>query len=168
MKGVVMSRKHLLPVALLAAVAVALGTFVTAGAGAASSGNQLAGTWQATVNRPAPLPPLRSMQIFTSDGSGIEVSNEPPATRSPLYSSWERIGGRLYAASGEHFLFEPQSGAFAGVRRIDRTIELSQDGQSFAVVARVTTLDASGNVVGTFIARASAVRMPVERIPDRP
>ncbi len=101
---------------LSAIVLVALTTVVAAGAvpaaartssTAKSEGNQLVGTWQVTVNRPAPLPPLTSLQVFTSDGSFIELANERPATRSAQYGSWERIAGRLYAASGVHFLFNP-------------------------------------------------------------
>jgi hypothetical protein len=146
-----------------AAVAVA-----PAATGSGSAGNQLTGTWQATVNRPAPLPPLRSLQSFTSDGIAIESSNEAPSSRSPLYSSWQRVAGRLYAATGQHFLFDPASGAFIGTRRISRAIELSKDGQSFVAIARVTTLDANGNVLGTGLASASGERVQVELIADRP
>ena len=108
-------RRTKLSLSIAAAVVVALaiaGTVVATGsAGSAqSAANQLAGTWQATVNRPAPLPQLQSLQIFTSDGSAIEMSNEWPATRSALYSSWERVSGRQYAATGVHFLFNPQTG----------------------------------------------------------
>ncbi len=152
---------------LVAATALALGAH-----GAASSTqshqNTLAGTWSATVNRPAPLPPLQSLQIFTGTGSAIETSDEWPPARSPLYASWERIGGRLYAASGVHFLFNPQTGQYLGKRKIDRTIRLSADGQSFSAVARVTTFDPAGNIVGSGTAISTAERMPVDRIPDLP
>jgi hypothetical protein len=133
-----------------------------------SNANRLAGTWVATVVRPAPLPPLRSLQIITPEGTAIETSNEPPANRSPMFSSWERIEGRHYAITGLHFLFNPQTGEFLGTRKINRTIELSQDGQSFKAVARVTTFDPNGNVVGQGVAMGSAERLTVEPIADRP
>ncbi len=151
--------------AVVVGMAIAGMVVATGSAGShRSAGNEIAGTWQATVNRPAPLPPLRSLQIFTGDGSAIEMSNEWPATRSALYSSWERIHGRLYAATGVHFLFNPQTGALIGSRKIDRTIELSEDGQSFAAVARVTTFDAGGAVFGVGTATSTGERMQVERI----
>jgi hypothetical protein len=78
------------------------------------------------------------------------------------------MGGRLYSAIGVHFIFNPQTGGYQSTRKINRTIELSQDGQSYETVARVTTLDPSGNVVATFNARASGERMQLEPIPDRP
>src|SRR5262249_23570154 len=131
--------------ALLTAIAIA----AVAAAFAASSlyaapakkpnANRLAGTWVSTVVRPAPLPPLRSLQFFKGDGTAIEPSNEPSASRSPLFSTWKRIGERLYSASGTHFIFNPQTGEFLGTRKINRTIELASDGQTLKAVARFTT-----------------------------
>ena len=48
------------------------------------------------------------------------------------------------------------------------TIRLSDDGQSFTTIARVQTLDLSGNVVGSFVSLSSAERMQVERIAEQP
>lgn len=158
------------------AVAAALAVVVAAGAIAAAAGadpggssaNQLAGTWKVTVNRPAPLPPLTSLQVFTEGGSVVEIANEWPATRTEAYGSWERIDGRLYANTTVFFRFNPQTGAYLGTQKISRTIQLAPDSRTFAVVARVTVLDASGNVLATFPATAEGERMPVERIPDLP
>jgi hypothetical protein len=143
-------------------------TGATTSAGEGDAGNQIAGTWRVIVNRPAPLTPLISLQVFTSDGSVIENANEPPTTRTESYGVWERIGGRLYAASAEMFRFDPQTGAQVGTHKINRTIRLSQDGQTFTHVARATLLDLSGNVVTSFLVRATGVRMRVERIPEVP
>jgi hypothetical protein len=134
-----------------------------------SSGNQLAGTWIATVNRPAPLPPVTSLQVYTDDGSFVEWGNDSSgAARSPQFGRWERIGGRLYAGSGTFFRFNPQTGANVGSMKINRTLRLSEDGQSFTTIARVLTLDLSGNVVASFVALSSGERMQVERIAEEP
>jgi hypothetical protein len=162
------TKRSLFGWAALLASTVVLVTAASAGAGPGKPGMKLAGAWQVTVNRPAPLTPVASLQIYNADGTGIETSNEPPTSRSPMFSSWERIGGRLYAATGVHFLFNPQTGEFLGTRKINRTIEVAKDGQSFTVVARVTTFGPSGNVLGTGVATAAGKRITVERIPDRP
>ena len=83
---------------LLTAVLIVLTALIVGGASTTSaiadtpseSGNQLAGTWNVTVNRPAPLPPLKSVQVFTSSGALIEMANESQASRTAQYGAWER------------------------------------------------------------------------------
>jgi hypothetical protein len=134
-----------------------------------SSGNQLAGTWVATVIRPAPLPPLTSLHVYTDDGSFVESGSDASgAARSPQYGRWERVGGRLYAGTGSFFRFNPQTGAHVGSMKINRTLRLSDDGQSFTAIARVLTLDLSGNVVSSFLSHSTGERMQVERIAEEP
>ena len=143
-----------------AAIAVG-GVVTTAGATGQSAGNQLAGTWTVTVSRPAPLPPLTSLQVYTGEGSMVESGSES-MSRSPQYASWERVRGREYAATGLFFRFDPQTGAFLGRQKINRTIDLAQDGQSFTFRGRGTTYDANGNVVASFPVSGSGQRLQVE------
>ena len=147
---------------VLAATVVAGGAIATAGAASESSGNQLAGTWTVTVNRPAPLPPLTSLQVYTGKGSMIESANDS-ASRTPQYASWKRIDGRTYAATGVFFRFDPQTGAFIGKMKISRTIELSADGQSFTFQGVATSYDANGNVLATLKPAGTGQRMEVEQ-----
>lgn len=120
------------------------------------------------MNRPAPLPPLTSLQVYAPGGSVIEMASEWQAGRSASYGSWERFEQRLYASTMIFFRFNPQTGEYLGTQKIDRTIELAHDGQSFAHVARVTALDPNGNIQRSFIARATGTRLEIERIPDLP
>jgi hypothetical protein len=144
-----------------AVVAVGGGVIATAGATSETAGNQLAGTWTVTVNRPAPLPPFASLQVYTSRGSMVESGSESVA-RSPQYAAWKRLGGREYAASGIVFRFDPQTGAFLGKYHINRTIDLAHDGQSFTFQGRATLYDANGNVVTSFPVGGSGQRLQVE------
>jgi hypothetical protein len=66
------------------------------------------------------------------------------------------------------YRFNPRTGAYLGMNKINSTRRLSQNGQSFTAIARVTVMDAAGNVVGSFSATASGTRMQVERIADQP
>jgi len=154
---------------IVVAAVIATGAIATTGAASAgkASGNKLAGTWVVTVVRPAPLPALKSLQVFSKTGSVIEMANESPQTRTASYGSWERIDGNLYAASALFFRYDA-AGNFVGSQKIDRTIELAEDGNTFKHVARVTVLDASGNPVASFGARAAGERMAVDRIADLP
>jgi hypothetical protein len=130
--------------AVLATAMIGAGAISSAaGARAESSGNRLTGPWM------------------------VESANDTSA-RSPAYGSWERLEGRLYAATSVFFRFNPQTGAFIGSQKINRTIQLAEDGQSFTAVARVLVLDPDGNVIATFSVRSSGHRMEVERIPDLP
>jgi hypothetical protein len=158
-----MTRKRKLIAALasgIAAVALAGAAIATAGT-ASKNVNQLAGTWTVTLNRPAPAPPLTSLQVYTGAASMVESANDS-ASRSPQYGSWQRLAEREYAATSVFFRFDPHTGAFAGKQEINRTIELSSDGQSFTFQARVTIYDAGGNTVTTIPVSGTGQRLEVE------
>jgi hypothetical protein len=159
------SVQRILVVAVAAAAAIV--AIASAGASTGDAGNQLGGTWKVAVNRPAPLSPLSSLQVFTSEGSVIEAANDS-AARSASYGSWERIEGRLYASTGIFFRFDAQTGAWLGTQKIDRTIRLSEDGQTFAAIARATAYDTAGNVIASFRVPSTGQRLGVDRIPDVP
>lgn len=146
---------------LFAVIAVGGGVIATAGATGENAGNKLAGTWKVTVNRPAPLPPLTSLQVYTGEGSMVESGSES-VSRSPQYASWERVWRREYVATGVFFRFDRQTGAFLGEQKINRTIELARDGQSFTFRGRGTAYDANGNVVASFPVSGSGQRLQVE------
>ena len=161
-------------IATLAAVAAVIGIAAGTATGSSSNShaNQLAGTWVVTIQRP-PLPPITVYQAWNSDGTYLSYSGngtlgDSPAGRSNEFGSWERIEGRLYASSGAWLRYDTQTGAHIGSTRIDRTIRLSDDGDSFAVVSRVRVLDLDGNVIATALVRASGERLQIERIPDEP
>lgn len=166
------SKRALAVSALAAFAAVVVAGAATAPEGTASnrhaSGNRLAGTWLVTAERPAPLPPFTVHQVYTKDGSFISLSDFDGGARSPEMGSWERVEGRLYASSGSFFRYDPQTRAHIGSTQIDRTLRLSDDGQSFASIGRVRVLDLAGNVVASFLAPVSGRRMQVERIAEQP
>jgi streptogramin lyase len=164
-----MSKRSLISMIVLVLASAALTVGAAASAGAkAVHGNKIEGTWVATINRPAPLPPLTSLQVFTADGGLVEMSNEPQASRTAQYGTWERIGGRLYASTGMLFRFDPATGAHVATMKINGTIRLSDDGETFTRAARATTYDLSGNVIASFPVQATGERLQVERIPDEP
>jgi hypothetical protein len=150
--------------ACAAAAAIAGGTIAAADATHTNSGNQLAGTWTVAVNRPAPLPPITSLQVYTRAGSMVESGNDT-ASRSPQYGSWERTEGREYAYTGVFFRFDAATGAFVGKQKINRTIDLSEDGQSFTFHGRATIYDAHDKVLANVPVSGTGERLDVESQP---
>ena len=163
--------RTLLATAVLVVLAALFGAGVIATSADAEprsvSSNTLTGTWNVTVNRPAPLPPLKSVQVFTSSGALIEMANESQASRTAQYGAWERIDGRLYSATALLYRFDAK-GNFVGTTKINKTIELGNDGNTFQHIARVAVYDANDKLVQSVVGRASGVRMPIERISDMP
>jgi hypothetical protein len=97
----------------------------------------------------------------------IESANDTGA-RSPSYGSWELVKGRTYAASSVFFRFDPQTGVQVATHKLDRTIRLSNDGQTLTAVAHAVTTDMSGNVIADLLVPSTGERMPVVRIPNQP
>ena len=92
-------------------------------------------------------------------------SADDTTARSPHYGSWERVAGHEYAATGLFFRFDPQTGAIVGKQKIDRTIKLADDGQSFTFHGRSTLDDGSGNVLASVPVSGSRERLQVETQP---
>jgi hypothetical protein len=161
-----MNRSLLALVAVVAATAMsAVGALTAAGRGssAESSGNTLAGSWDVAIDRPPPLSDLRSLQTFTGSGSVVEIANGGTALRTSSHGAWERVNGRTYASTIVFFRFNPATGAYLGTQKINRTIELSPDGNSYEGVGVSTLFDPAGNVeVSGLRAPETGVRILVE------
>ena len=55
-----------------------------------------------------------------------------------------------------------------GTTKINKTIELGNDGNTFQHIARVAVYDANDKLVQSVVGCASGVRMAIERISDMP
>jgi hypothetical protein len=153
----------LIPIAL---VAMLFAGAISASGGKQSSGNQVVGSWAVNVDR-SPLPPLKSLQTFTSGRSVIETANVV-GIRGPGHGVWQHIGGRMYATTHWFFRFD-STGAFIGTQQINHNLRLAQDGDSFTGVAISTLRDPAGNVVASGLrATVTGERIQLERIPDQP
>ena len=108
-------------IALVVATTV-VGPQLRPGARGLRDRQQLAGTWIVTVNRPAPA-------AAADLAAGLHVGRQrhrdrQRGVREPhrVYGSWERIDGRLYAASAQIFRFNAATGAHVATMKIDRNI----------------------------------------------
>lgn len=143
------------------------------GRGRWDGASQLVGTWDVTVTIPNPppgLPPVqKSLATFNEDGTTVESANAPTAARGASHGAWERIGPNLFAMTRVFFRFNPQTGAYLGTQKINATVRVSPDGETFAAVSFSELRDAEGNLVLAGLrATAAAARMHPQRIADQP
>jgi hypothetical protein len=176
-KGVEMSKRAVASVvALVATVMVAAGAVSASperGGFGQRSAQSLVGSWDVTVtlqNPPPGLPAVqKSLATFNRDGGTIESAAVPAALRGASHGAWERIARNLFAMTRVFFRFNPQTGAYIGTQKINATIRVSSDGDSFAAISVSELRDPAGTVVLAGL-RATAVgtRIHVEQIPDQP
>lgn len=148
----------------LGVAATAAGAIMAIGSAGASTGaaaDRVAGTWTVTVNRGPTQPALSSLQSFTRSGSVIETANTV-GVRGPSHGSWKHLNNRLYASTIVFFRFDA-TGAFIGSQKIDRTLRLSQNGNSFTADSISQLLDPAGNVIPTpFPLRATEIARRID------
>jgi hypothetical protein len=148
---------------------VALAFLVASTTETSATGKQIEGLWNVEVTiltgsvprcgDPVPIPPIRSMIMFTRHGQIIETAGplvgEAGFQRlSPGLGTWQRVGRRHYTAAFTFFRINvpplpppppmviPFS--FAGTQTITEDIELSHDGNSFTATGTSQIVDANG------------------------
>jgi hypothetical protein len=131
----------------------------------------LTGTWRVQVTTyncksGVTNPPFSSFLTFDSDGSLTGTTSNAvflPGQRSSDHGVWRRVGGNYFSAASEAFIqFSTPAGSptpplVRGVQRIEQGIELTGR-DSFRSEATLTFFDASGSVVLSGCATASAHR----------
>lgn len=129
----------------------------------------LVGTWDVTLTLPGPTGPTtgRVLATFEDSGTTVESAALPGTLRGASHGVWERIDRRLFAVTRVFFRFE--NGVFAGTTKVNATVRVSADAESFAAVSVSELRGPAGNVITSGL-RGTAVgtRMHVERIADVP
>jgi hypothetical protein len=156
---------------------IALAAIVAAGAMSASAakgdsgrgdGHALVGSWDVTLTLPG-LPPGRVLATFDGDGGTVESANAAPALRGASHGVWERIGPRIFPVTRVFFRFNPQTGAYLGTQKVNATVRVASDGETFSAVSVSEQRDPAGNVVlADLRGTAAGTRIHVEQIPDQP
>jgi hypothetical protein len=169
-------RRLVRALALCGLALVAAAGAVSAAAGEnASEGRpaRLVGSWDVTVTLVDPPPGMpavvQALATFNAGGTTVESPNAPGTQRGSAHGVWERIEPRLYAVTRLFFRFNPQTGAYLGTGKINATVRVARDGETFGAVSVSELRDPTGNVVASGI-KATAVgrRIHVEPLADRP
>ena len=133
-----------------------------------SSAHALVGSWDVTLMLPG-LPPGRVLATFDGDGGTVESANAAPALRGASHGVWERVERRLFAVTRVFFRFNPQTGAYLGTQKVNATVQVASDGETFTAVSVSELRDPAGNVVLAGLrGTAAETRIHVEQIPDQP
>ena len=128
----------------------------------------LVGTWDVTLTLPGPSTG-RVLATFDGHGGTVESAAADPKTRGASHGAWERIDRRLFAVTRVFFRFNPQTGAYVGTTKVNATVRVAPDGETFNAVSISELRDPAGNLIqGDIRGTAVGRRLNVERIPDQP
>ena len=128
----------------------------------------LVGTWDVTLSLPG-TPPGRVLATFNGDGSTVDTPAAPASLRGMSLGSWKRIGPYLFSVTRVFFRFNPVNGAFLGTTKVNATARVAPDRKTFSAVSVSELRDPAGTVVASDLrGTATATRVEVEEIPDRP
>ena len=131
----------------------------------------LEGVWQGELTilsacgpTGVPVAQFPGLITYTSDGKVIEtpasIEGFPGTVRtSPGLGSWQHQGGGQFSNVFRFFVITVPGGLPAGSATIAQAIELSQDGNSYAVTGTADFFDTSGNLLAHDCHTATATRL---------
>jgi len=107
------------------------------------------GTWDVSVavvdcQSGAPVRTVRSLQMFSHDGSFTETANT--FLRGSSLGSWDHAHQNVYTASYYFFRYNAD-GTFKSIAEALDKVELSGDGSHFTATGTITDYDATGNQI---------------------
>lgn len=76
-----------------------------------------------------------------------------------IYGLWKQGVGAAYSANAVHLRYLPDGITYAGMNKIQRSVTLSADADSFTSAIKVQILDLNGNVLNEVCPTEAAVRM---------
>jgi hypothetical protein len=123
----------------------------------------LQGTWMTTVSIANP-PPGIGPRFFALDtfvpGGALVVSSSAamPSLRTLAHGQWIRTGNRRFASTFVWFRFDP-AGAFVGMQRVRRTIDLAPGLDAFHSTDVIEVTDPTGTVLTTLHASEDGKRL---------
>lgn len=132
-----------------------------------ASGRTIEGVWRTGVGprdcQTDAVGPLVIRGLFTIQEGGTmsEYGIGPgssPALRSPGHGTWKRTRGwQEYSIAFLYYRYDA-SGAFAGMQRVQATLQLAANGQEFTGKSVVGQYDVNDNLVATFCVASVGTR----------
>jgi hypothetical protein len=101
---------------------------------------------------------FQALNLFHAGGTLTDTDNQPPATHGPAFGTWRSHGDGMYSSVFVFYRFN-SDGSLAGSNRVQRTITLGADRNSFTSTIEVSVLDPSGTSVGSACGAETAARL---------
>ena len=123
----------------------------------------IVGSWIETINFNGPMPPLKSLSTYTSDG-GLIVGDQGAVAEgsafSPGHGSWTHVRGRTFDWTSLELIYSTADGTLIGYLKVKGRYTVNDAGNGYTgeFLAKVTDPDGNvlfsvdGNNVGTRIA----------------
>jgi hypothetical protein len=125
-------------------------------------GERIEGVWNSQVTLTDcqtgnVLATFRGLGMFIRGGSLAQTDNQHPGLFSPGFGKWQHSAGGHYTATFQFFTFN-ENGAFTGVGRVNRDIQLDRGGNTFSSVISSEIFDTNGNLIATLCGTETATR----------
>ena len=127
--------------------------------------NIIVGSWIETINFNGPMPPIKSLSTYTSDG-GLIVGDQGAVTEgsafSPGHGSWTHVRGRTFDWSAVELLYSTADGTLIGYLKVKGRYTVDETGNAYTGQFLANVTDADGNVLFTVDGNNVGARISVE------
>jgi hypothetical protein len=164
-----MTRANSLKTVSLVAATAAATTFLmqACGGGAiaqsAVDADPIEGVWESDVtikdcSTTAVLRTFKGVGLFHRGGALTADNSLPRATQGVALGNWRRGAGQAYTANARFLRFNPD-GSLAGSQKLQRTVTLAADGNSFSGAVAGQVIDTAGVVLQAICGSETATRI---------
>jgi hypothetical protein len=99
--------------------------------------------------------------LINDGGTAQEMSHSvPPSQRTPSFGVWEHLDQNNFVYVLRFFRFSP-TGTFTGTAEAKWSVELAQDGQSYAAAGAIKIISTTGVVLATRCGTETGTRMVI-------
>jgi hypothetical protein len=144
---------------------VVIASVVSTAAQKSENAASIVGSWEMAIafhdcgdSTPSITAPGLISFIFEGTLQEYGTGQPIPRNRTNAFGNWHREQGRTFSAVAKAFRFATD-GTLAGTAKLYRTIELSDDGDSFIAEARAEIYDLNGNPVPPAPGRGCATEL---------
>ena len=127
--------------------------------------NIIVGSWIETINFNGPMPPLKSLSTYTSDG-GLIVGDQGAVAEgsafSPGHGSWSHVRGRTFDWTSLELIYSTADGTLIGYLKVKGRYTVDETGNAYTGEFLANVTDPDGNVLFSVDGNNVGTRLSVE------